>query len=202
MPSFSLLPDSEREQVVAYTIHLSLRGEVEYRLLLAMLSDDGLDGEMTEEARSYLKKSLSQWVEADRGAIEPEAVPTPEDQDAKMLPAHQESIRRGFELFRDRNTGCISCHENFGRHAKYLYDSWGSSVRVADLTEGAFHGGKSTLDLYRRIRGGIGPSAMPALTSLPEARMWDLVHFVDALPYQKLLPPDVREQIYPKVSQD
>ena len=57
-------------------------------------------------------------------------------------------------------------------------------------------GGRRPEDLYWRIRGGIHPSGMPAVT-LTEAQVWDLVHFVDALPYPRVLPEGVREKVYP-----
>ena len=122
---------------------------------------------------------------------------TPENLDDRLLPGHQESIRRGYALFSNAANGCISCHVDYGRQTKYLYDAWGGSVRSADLTEGIFRGGKSPRDLFCRIRGGIGAAGMPAATSLTEEQVWDLVHFVQALSVQSMLPEDVRAQVYP-----
>ena len=198
MPSFSLLSEQEREQIVAYTIHLSIRGEVEYRVMRAILADgDDREDDMALEVRSRLRGVLAQWVEADRSEIAPSKRPTPDTPEERLSPTHQESVRRGFQLFRDQGLGCMSCHEDYGRRAKYLYDSWGGSVRPADLTEGAYRGGKTPLDLFHRIRGGIGAAGMPAATSLSEEEVWDLVHFVQALPYQRLLPEDIRGLVYP-----
>ena len=62
-----------------------------------MLSDNG-DGAMEDiasEARPASGKALMQWVEAGRAAIVPKTMPTPESQDAKLAPIHQDSIRRG-----------------------------------------------------------------------------------------------------------
>ena len=202
MPAYSLLSDEERDLMIAYTIHLSLRGEVEFRLLLGLLSPGGdvgdTEDDIAAEAGAFLKAALRQWVQADGDAITPRTMPTPESPDGRVSEAHLESVRRGSQLFASPAVGCMSCHVDFGRQARYLFDSWGSAVRPTDLTEGAYHGGKRPLDLYHRIRGGIGASGMPAATSLTDDQVWDLVHFTLALPTPSMLPPDVREQVYPR----
>jgi mono/diheme cytochrome c family protein len=200
MPSFGLLADADIEAVIDCVIHLSVRGEVEYRVSLALLSecDAGPDGDIVSDAEKRLKRALRDWAAAQEGGIEP-AVPTPEDEEQRLSPTHLASVRRGYQSFIDaRENGCITCHEDFGRQAKPRYDVWGTQVKPADLTAGVYHGGKQPLDLFRRIRGGVGPSGMPAVTALGDDQVWDLVHFVQALPYPRMLPPDVREKVYPK----
>ena len=55
-----------------------------------------------------------------------------------------------------------------------------------------------------RIRCGIDPSNMPA--NKPDTGMkddkdvWDVVNFVQALPYPQMLPSDVREKVYGRVA--
>lgn len=199
MPAFALLSDEQCEQIIAYSIHLSLRGEVEYRVMLGILSDsDDREDDLALEVRARLKTALKQWVEADRDVISPVTMPTPEKPEERLAPEHLESVRRGHRLFVDQANGCSSCHVDYGRQGKYLYDGWGGSLRPADLTEGVYRGGKRPLELFQRIRGGIGASGMPAATSLTEEQVWDLVHFIQALPQRKLLPPDVREKVYPE----
>jgi mono/diheme cytochrome c family protein len=198
MPPFNLLSDDDRERVVAYSIFLSLRGEVEFRLLLGLLGPGGdLDDNLAVEADVLLKTAMRQWLEADRDRIIPQALPTPEGPDERASPAHLESVRRGAKLFASQAIGCAGCHVDYGRQSRYLYDCWGSAIRPADLTEGAFRGGKQPVELFQRIRGGIGASGMPAATSLAEAEVWDLVHFLLALSTPSMLPPDVRGEIYP-----
>ncbi|MCE9531775.1 MAG: cytochrome c [Planctomycetes bacterium] len=198
MPPFTLLSDAEREQLVSFTIYLGLRGEVEYRILYGLLSQsDEMDDDLAVEARSLLRSALRQWVRADEERITPKMMPTPEDPNQRITEAHLESVRRGQRIFANTAVGCIACHTDYGRQARYLYDSWGSSVRVSDLTEGAYRGGKTPLDLFQRIHGGIGASGMPAATSLTEEQTWDLVHFILALPVPSMLPADVRGLVYP-----
>jgi mono/diheme cytochrome c family protein len=192
MPAFGLLADGDLEGVVSYVVHLSLRGEVEYQVMLTLLrdGDDGLEtGDVAAECRSWLKALLQQWVLAEETPV----TPGPEPDGDRM-----ESVRRGHRLFTDRSAlGCVTCHEDFGRQATYRYDVWGTVVRPGELTEATYRGGKRPVDLFWRIRGGIGPSGMPAAASLDDGQVWDLVHFVQALPYPKMLPPDVREKVFP-----
>jgi len=196
MPPFGMLSELEREQIISYTIHLSLRGEVEYRLLLDLLNQEDMDNVATE-ARSYLRSALRQWLAADIERIAPTTIPTPNDLDRRVQPDHLESVRRGHQLFTNPAINCIGCHVDFGRQARYLYDSWGGVTRPNDLTEGVYRGGKTPLDLFQRIRGGVGPSGMPAAVTLSDDQTWDLVHFVLALPATNMLPSDVRSQVYP-----
>jgi mono/diheme cytochrome c family protein len=62
-------------------------------------------------------------------------------------------------------------------------DDWGDPVRPANLTKGNYKGGDRPIDLYWRIRNGIGQEVMPAHSNLTSAQVWDLVNFVLALPY-------------------
>ena len=110
-----------------------------------------------------------------------------------------ESIRRGHSLFVDaKGAGCMTCHVNYGRESKFQYDVWGTVVKPANLTETRRKGGSSPEQIYRRIRGGIGPSNMPAPVGLSDAQFWDLVNFVRALPYPDRLPENVRAVVYPE----
>jgi hypothetical protein len=37
---------------------------------------------------------------------------------------------------------------------------------------------------------------MPAAADLKDEQVWDLVNFVQALPYPKMLPEEIRDKIY------
>jgi len=198
MPAFALLAADDRDRVISYTIHLGIRGEVEYRVMRRLLSQqDDPDDDLQAEIRGALKSVLQQWAEADSATIAPAAVPTPDDPNLRVSEAHLDSVRRGYNLFTSQTIGCSACHVDYGRQSHYLYDCWGGSVRAADLTEGVYRGGKRPIDLFQRIRGGVGPSGMPAAV-LSEDQVWDLVHFILALPAPKMLPSDVRDHVYPR----
>lgn len=206
MPSFGLLEESEKEALVSYVIHLSLRGECERYTMEPILDGSGLEeGSVREHVVALLGEFLKAWADSNAKGIDPGAYPYKEND-----PDHlQASIRRGFALFTDPrgSASCINCHVDFGRQAPFRYDKWGTLVRPANLTAGVYRGGRRPIDLYWRIRGGIDPSQMPRAdfddkTANKEQwrdnadPYWDLVNFVQALPYPQMLPDDIRESIY------
>lgn len=69
-------------------------------------------------------------------------------------------------------------------------DDWGDPVRPANLSKGFYKGGDRPIDLFWRIRNGIGQEVMPAHSNLTVAQIWDLVNFVLALPHQPTLLAD------------
>lgn len=198
MPAFGLLPDDQHDLMAEYVVYLSVRGQVEFQTLAALApeAESPVDGDLAEYAHERLLAVLGQWQQAataPEGPRPPQGVPAGEH-----APADPESVRRGFELFtRAGVTDCATCHEDYGRKATYRYDAWGTVVRPADLTVSGFKGGGRPEELYQRIRAGIHPSGMPAHPTLTDAQVWDLVHFVQALPYPRELPPDVRAKVHP-----
>jgi hypothetical protein len=201
MPSFGLLPEDEKEALVSYVIHLSLRGECERYTMEPILDGSGLEGSVQERVAELLGDFVKAWANSNAKGIEPSAYPYKEREEA--------SIRRGYALFTDPRgaASCINCHVDFGRQAPFRYDKWGTLVRPANLTAGIYRGGRRPIDIYWRIRGGIDPSQMPRADFEDKTAnkdqwrdnadpYWDLVNFVQALPYPKMLPNDVRESIY------
>lgn len=188
MPAFDQLTEEDVRLLTGYTVHLSLRGEVEFRLLKALL-DDGEDGgvdDIPAEARRLTAQAWEQW----RHAQEPAPVVVAADS--------EDAITRGYELFTaTAGAGCLSCHEDFGRKDVYRYDVWGGVNRVRDLTKGEFRWGADPESLTRRIRHGIPAAGMPANPSLTDEQVRDLRAFVQALPYPPRLPPEIREKVHP-----
>jgi hypothetical protein len=124
----------------------------------------------------------------------------------------RESVQNGQKVFKAAD--CATCHKDYGRQASYMYDDWGTIVRPANLTAGVYRGGRRPIDLYYRLYGGIDgsgmaelagkpgkPPAKPDKSASPEAlakyeqqmkayeadvkRIWDLVNFLQVLPYLK-----------------
>lgn len=188
MPPFALADEATIDKLTSATIHLSLRGEVESKLLLNLVGDgDGPPADWEVEARRLLAASLAKWAAAEREVI---AVPT-------ETPDDEASIRRGQALFVSARAGCVSCHEDYGRKDAYRFDTWGTAARVANLTEREFRGGREPADLFKRIRLGIPTVGMPAQPAMTDGEVWDLVHFVRAVGTPAKLPADVRRLIYP-----
>jgi mono/diheme cytochrome c family protein len=195
MPSFGMRTEDERHRLIDYVMYLSLRGRTEFDVLRTLLvhGEDGLDGDVADEAARVLKVELRGWANAER-----EVIPAGPPASADGSPELAASVRRGHALFLDpKGAGCATCHGDYGRDVKPQYDVWGTLVKPANLTEPLRKGGSSPADLYRRIRGGIQPANMPAPVGLTDAQVWDVVQFLSALPDPDRLPADVRARVYP-----
>ncbi|MFO0953670.1 MAG: c-type cytochrome [Isosphaeraceae bacterium] len=71
---------------------------------------------------------------------------------------------------------------------KNSLDDWGFALRPNNLQRGVYKGGRRPIDLYWRIAKGINGAKMPAhFPTLEPERIWDLVNFVLALPYEPAL---------------
>jgi mono/diheme cytochrome c family protein len=75
---------------------------------------------------------------------------------------------------------------------KQKADEWGNPLRPANLNRGVYKGGRRPIDIFWRIAKGINGAQMPAHYPSPlnEAKVWDLVNFVLALPYNPDLLKD------------
>jgi mono/diheme cytochrome c family protein len=194
MPSFRMLTEDDLEHVVSYVIHLSLRGEVEFQVLVLAARgeidpDDGIAG----TARAYLERAVKNWQKAQTSMIQPGPF-TPYKNDQE----HQAAVQRGWKLFAQQgpaegqaagasSTGCGSCHADYGRQAPYKYDYWGTITRPMDVTQGIYRGGSRPIDLYWRIHSGINGTGMTAFgASLTSDQVWDLVAFLQVLPYPQM----------------
>lgn len=203
MPAFSALPDREIDRLVTYVMHLSIRGEVEFRTIQAILSQnaripDGNPEAIANFISETAEKISGDWVLMNNPALQikpKDAYPpkyTGADKDKELAA----SIERGYKRFIAKGDGgCISCHSDFGRQSKYRYDAWGTLVQPRNLTVSTYRGGRRPIDIYWRVKIGIPPSGMPKQT-LDDEATWDLVHFVQALPYPLMLPPTVRNKVY------
>jgi mono/diheme cytochrome c family protein len=206
MPSFGLLPPEELNALASYVIHLSARGQLEFEQMRVVLSDPDSPKKGAETVTEgvggddgVLVGLLKDWQEADAKLIKVGDFPFKE-------PDMEASITRGYRLFLGQGVGaasCISCHTDYGRQNTFKYDEWGNIARPRDLTQGVYRGGRRPVDLYYRVIGGLNGTPMPAF--VPEGQqndpqkikdVWDVVNFVQALPYPSMLPTEIREQIY------
>ncbi len=192
MPSFRLLPDKDIEALASYVAHLSLRGQVEYQVIKTALSPEGLDQSVDATVAEFLGQAVGEWLAAQepKTLIQPGPYPnTVSEQEIR------ESVQRGFELFirkepegNKKAAGWLGCHPDFGRRTPYKYDVWGTIVRPVDLTTGVYRGGRRPIDLYWRIHSGINGVTMPASKDNLDAKeIWDLVNFLQVLPYPRML---------------
>jgi mono/diheme cytochrome c family protein len=115
------------------------------------------------------------------------------------------SIERGYDRF--TKGACAGCHLDYGRRDNLLWDSWGTVARPANLTLGMYRGGRRPIDLYWRIVGGIPGAGMSGnKNDLKESEdgkdqlwpVWDVVNFVQTVPYPNRLPKAVSSKVYPQ----
>lgn len=115
MPGFeALMAESEIEQVIDYVIFLSIRGEVEQRLIDEVAqADEPKEGEKAledEVVNDIITTVFSSW--SDDPSVSRKVIPNPK---VARVAATPESIQRGKELFLGINrTGnkleCAGCH--------------------------------------------------------------------------------------------
>jgi mono/diheme cytochrome c family protein len=185
MPSFRLLPDDQIDALASYVIHLSLRGETEFYVLRSAL-EETLDAGVPAAVEESLKIFADRWRDAQQSLIQPEPPPASSSEEFRA------SVVRGWDLFRKQgDAGCISCHMDYGRQSAFKYDYWGTIVRPADVTTGVYRGGRRPIDLFWRIHSGINGTGMTAFgkqnpqqsTGMNSAQIWDVVNFLQILPY-------------------
>lgn len=206
MPSFSLLPEKDLENLVSYVIHLSLRGEVEIFLNEQVVSEEiQSEADIPGKAMDKLIELIGKWTESNDTQLKPDAewMPAPDDREAR-----EKDIIAGFKLFFNKDLNCAGCHVDFGRASQFQFDNWGTLVRPNNLTGGAYRGGRRPIDFFWRIRSGIiVMTAFPKdfeykvegkaeKEKLDDRKVGQLVSFIQALPYPQMLPADLREQVY------
>jgi mono/diheme cytochrome c family protein len=191
MPAFPSLTDQEVEDVVSYVIHLSVRGETEFATLatiadVAKYTDDTPDYNGGELDWLFVQHEI--WVLMNWGLAAKHQIPVPPEPFAGGDERLKSAVR-GFKLYNSTDFACAGCHANFGRGLQLKWDAWGTVAQPRNLTLGVFRGGRTGADLYARLYGGIGASGMTAFhdkvtgaTPGTPDKLWDLVHFLQALP--------------------
>jgi mono/diheme cytochrome c family protein len=194
MPSFRLMSSEDKEAVLSYVTHLSIRGEVEMEtlkeLILEKKQPTDEKPEMYERTRKWAKLIGERWLAAAAAEIKPINVPAyfAQPNAPQMETARLEAAARGYKFF-IRPDQCVKCHTNFGRDSDYRYDAWGTIVKPRNYGLNQFAGGHRPIDFYYRIHSGIKGSGMPAMIANPgelaakESTIWDLVSFIQILPY-------------------
>ncbi|MBM3982740.1 MAG: cytochrome c, partial [Planctomycetes bacterium] len=208
MPAFPTLTDQDVDDVVSYVIHLSVRGETEFATLatvadVAKYSDDTPDYNGGELDWLFVQHEI--WVLLNWGLAAKHPIPVPPEPFAGGDERLKSAVR-GFKLYNSSEFACgAACHASYGRGLQLKWDAWGTVAQPRNLTLGVFRGGRGGPDLYARLYGGIGASGMTAFhdkvtgaTPGTPDKLWDLVHFLQALPdpadrkRMQALDPDVK----------
>jgi mono/diheme cytochrome c family protein len=185
-------PDDQIEALVSYVMHLSLRGQIEYRLTRLWLEELGKDEKPNEkDLAKELKEIVKLWA-ADAQSIYQPQVPWEEI----AQEGEKEHWAKGRELFLTK-AGCIDCHGKDGRanikdvpNIAAMKDDWGSPIKPRNYHEEALRGGKRPIDIFYRIKLGIKPSRMQAadMTKLSDADIWQLVGYIRSIEGKKSSP--------------
>jgi len=196
MPAHNLMPENDVEKLVSYVIHLSIRGQAEFATLTNAFTEEmkvspDAEGGPVAYLRRQVKKIGKEWLDSQGAVIQPAPYPEKYQKGSSedVKDAMKDSVLRGHKIFMGTGgagaqASCVSCHKDFGRESLFRYDVWGTLVRPTNLTAGVYRGGRRPVDLYWRIHSGINGSGMvPFGGSLQGDQIWDVVNFLQALPY-------------------
>ena len=192
MPSFAALEQSEEfqediEALVEYIRFLSIRGEVERKLIAKQIREGVELSPESAECVAVLQQIAGQWASAESKVL---AIPTPPEWSAEEM---QASIERGSQWYRSEITACAKCHGDEGRGdgASQDFDDWtkdwtilagidpknpvewkemkpwGALKPVIDRPRNfawsSFRGGGNRQDIFRRLVLGIEGTPMPPI---------------------------------------
>lgn len=156
---------------------------------------------------------LASW-EAAEGKVVP--VPGRPEMTTAELAASRE---RGRSLFLGAAANCASCHgiAALGDGQTNIYDNWTTDfiendgkpkliseyvalgmleprkIKPRNLRQGVYRGGRRPVDIFWRIRNGIEGTPMPAAKALTDEQVWDLVNYVQSMPFESLSDPRQHE---------
>lgn len=189
MPSFRLLNEERRHDIVEYVRFLGMKGEFEH-----MLVTIATDEEELPDPEEYANLVADRWDPDKLISTFPGAPETPRT---------AESIARGRELYFDHSrANCVSCHGSEGKGdgaavtgsmevtngfgedvtVEGIYDDWGYRMFPRDFSSGVFRAGQEGKDLYITVATGIGGTPMGSFSGvLSPEEIWDLIHFVQSL---------------------
>lgn len=173
MPSFHLLSEELRLDLVEYVRYLSVRGAVEQ-----LMVDLAWDEEELPDPQEAIDIIESRWKADSLRSVYP---PVPETERSAEELAHAREM-----YLSNTGAGCAACHGETGigdgPSASDFTDDWGYPIVPRDLTTGVFRAGSESADLYRSIATGITGTPMPSYGgSLSPEDIWGLVHFVQSL---------------------
>jgi mono/diheme cytochrome c family protein len=215
-----LLTESEIEQVLEYVMFLSMRGETELALIEeGSISDENDPNALGDDIVKEIATGISnKWKVAQAQVVNPPIARTPPTRESILRgrdlflgsdckDCHGRLALGNGESFVDQDVfnnvvfdGDPSERakriEALPEKTKTLWnqkpDDWGNPLRPANLNRGVYKGGRRPIDIYWRIAKGINGAQMPAHYPSPfdEKKMWDVVNFVLALPYEPDLLTD------------
>ncbi len=183
MPAFGLLPDAQVDALVEYVKYLSIRGQVELRLIDAMAElgqDEKLQLTRANLVDEILKPIVESWNTANESIIKPEDKP-----DVELAT----SIDKGRELFYGTKGNCAKCHgpSALGDGQTSDYDDWTKPVtELASDLRGEEERLRTDTDLSNEDRVALKMHVALASQALK----------ADSLPPRTAQPRNLRQGIY------
>ncbi|MEC8473426.1 MAG: cytochrome c, partial [Planctomycetota bacterium] len=158
MPSFSLLAQDDVEALIDYVIYLSVRGELERRLLRIAVASLGYgEGELSEGERLQFPgdEQSQQVIVSNLARIAGEWGLAQDPEDEQRLVSFNiledvSAIDRGRELFHGKIANCVGCHgvEGSGGVATLDYDDW---TKEYTTRLGISPNDKDALQMFREV---------------------------------------------------
>ena len=200
--------------LVHYVRFLAIRGEVERRLISTHIRQSVELEPDSQELLEILVQVVQKWVDASSDAVVVPEVPDYLSNPVRDE-NHSQRIQRGQTLFESELTACVKCHgaAGAGDGKSQDYDEWTKDWTILsgidpkdpkDWKEmkpygalkpvlskarnfhwGAYHGGKSPSEIFKRIVLGIEGTPMPPVAraqngnpGLTDEEIWDLVYYL------------------------
>jgi mono/diheme cytochrome c family protein len=172
MPSFKLLSEGDIEALINYVKYLSIRGEVERRLIQenedffdAEADDPQVNQDLQQEffSRSYLvdevlSSVVQSWSQAEMQITEIPERPSQYDRSSEEFDpeALQASVERGRKMYYTNVANCFSCHgsSQLGDGQVTDYDNW--TKEFFDWTRKSDENYNARLEEYLSL-GGLPP---------------------------------------------
>jgi mono/diheme cytochrome c family protein len=203
------------DDLVEYVRFLAIRGEVERRIIALHVREGVALDETSEQLREVVRQVVEKWSSASSDQVtvpeSPEFIHSP----IKNPQEHSELMQKGKSHFESELTACVKCHgtSGAGDGTSQDYDEWTKDWTIlagidpkhpSDWKEmkpfgalkpvltkprnfhwGAYHGGKSPSEIFKRIVLGIEGTPMPPVAraqngnpGLTDQELWELVYYV------------------------
>lgn len=185
MPSFRLLSERDRRDVVEYVLHLTRNAR--YWKVAKVFIKEGLEDSDEDDPFTAAKLKEILADNADILAVKEARPFFPEVPETELS---LENLSLGHRKFM---TYCNSCHGPDGKGLPMVksdgspqLDEFGEPSIPRDLTRGVYRHGRSALDIWYRIKRGLDGAVMPAAGNWTSVEAWNVAHYTRLLFDQEL----------------
>ncbi|MCE2812522.1 MAG: cytochrome c [Planctomycetaceae bacterium] len=206
------------DDLVEYVRYLAIRGEVERRVITAHVREGTDLDVASEQLQQILKQVVQKWANASSEQVVIPDYPEFIGKRIENSQEHLELMSKGKAHFESELTACVKCHgaTGAGDGSSQDFDDWTKDWTIlagidpkhpTDWKEmkvygalkpvlakprnfhwGAYHGGKSPTEIFKRIVLGIEGTPMPPVAraqngnpGLTDQELWELVYYVTHL---------------------